>query len=162
MGSILSTNVRNFLMVGKYDSGKSSIIKIIAPRLSPMPMIGLNSNIFNISKSIQLTCFSVFSKKYSDQYKIFCNDITGLIFVLDSSCIDDDVKYYLDLFMEQQEVRNSKILILANKCDLENAMTKDEIYEKLNLESYKGQLLLQICSAVTKQGIKEGIKWLKG
>ncbi|CAL6023132.1 ADP-ribosylation_factor like protein 2a [Hexamita inflata] len=133
-----------------------------SPQNYPRCRISNQIVIFLIQQSIQLTCFSVFSKKYSDQYKIFCNDITGLIFVLDSSCIDDDVKYYLDLFMEQQEVRNSKILILANKCDLENAMTKDEIYEKLNLESYKGQLLLQICSAVTKQGIKEGIKWLKG
>ncbi|CAL6043765.1 ADP-ribosylation_factor [Hexamita inflata] len=64
--------------------------------------------------------------------------------------------------MDCQEVKRSKILILANKCDLENAKTRDEIFDELNLESYNGKLLLQMCSSITKQGISEGIQWLKG
>ncbi|CAL6066755.1 ADP-ribosylation_factor [Hexamita inflata] len=162
MGSV-STNVgtnactKKFLMVGKCGSGKSSIIKIIAPNFKfPVQNIKLNSNI------CYLMSYFLFGNYHSDHFQMFCKDITGLIFVLDSSCIYADVKYYLDLFMKQQEVQKSKILILANKCDLENAMTKDQIYEELNLESYKGQLLLQMCSTITKQGIKEGIKWLTG
>ncbi|CAL5974804.1 ADP-ribosylation_factor 1 [Hexamita inflata] len=159
MGSVFSTNKNNFLMVGKYSSGKSSIIKIIAPNyVFPIPIMGFNCDFVKISRTVKLTAFSLYNKNSRNFYKRFCNDITGLIFVLDSSCIDDDVKYYLQIFMDCQEVQHSKILILANKCDLENAKTRDEIFDELNLESYNGKILLQMCSTITKYGISEGIQ----
>ncbi|CAL5970998.1 ADP-ribosylation_factor 1 [Hexamita inflata] len=160
MGSIFSTNQHNLLMVGKYASGKKSIIQTIIPNYKfSVPMIGYNCEFVQLSKSVKLTCLSVFNKKQNNIYSKFCDEITGLIFV-DSCYIDDDIKYYLAIFANRQEVLNSKTLILANKCDLKNAKSRDEIYDELNLESYRGTFLLEMCSTITKIGINAGIQWL--
>ena len=59
------------------------------------------------------------------------------------------------------ELKDCAVLVLANKQDLNSAMTPDEVMEKLGMGQLKGRTwLVQGTSAITGQGIKEGLDWL--
>ena len=50
---------------------------------------------------------------------------------------------------------------MANKQDLNNALPPKEITEKLGMEQLKGKTwLVQGTSAVTGEGINEGLDWM--
>jgi signal recognition particle receptor subunit beta len=54
-----------------------------------------------------------------------------------------------------------KVLVLANKQDLPQAMTVAEVSEKLQLKEIKDKpWYIQSCSAVSGDGLSEGLDWL--
>ena len=63
--------------------------------------------------------------------------------------------------LKEQELENVKVLVLANKQDLPQAMPSAEVAEKLHLSSIKGKpWYIQPCSAVSGDGLNEGLDWL--
>jgi len=100
----------------------------------------------------------------------------GIIFVLDASCHDNifDGGYAgpprrfphartaweaLDSILK--EVEAVPILILANKQDKPNALSRDEIIGELGMHRWPDVIWkLQPCSAITGKGLKEGLAWL--
>ena len=61
----------------------------------------------------------------------------------------------------EDELRDSALLILANKQDLPNAMSVNEITERLELNKLRNrQWFIQGTCATTKDGIYEGLDWL--
>lgn len=95
-------------------------------------------------------------------WKHYYQNTDGVIFVIDSSDKDGiyDVSEELYSMINEEELKDAVILILAHKQDLANVMTQDEIIEKLKLDKLKGrQWLVQCTSAVTGQGFKEGFDW---
>eukprot|EP01083_Nonionella_stella_P017773 49813_1 len=55
---------------------------------------------------------------------------------------------------------DAPILVYANKHDLSDGMSKDEIIKKLNLKSFARKWKVQTCSATTGNGLKVGMEWL--
>lgn len=56
---------------------------------------------------------------------------------------------------------NVPLLVFANKQDLINAATADEIAEALNLVALRDRpWQIQACSATAASGLKEGMEWL--
>ncbi len=54
-----------------------------------------------------------------------------------------------------------KVLVLANKQDLPQAMTVAEVSDKLQLKEIKDKAwYIQSCSAVSGDGLSEGLDWL--
>ena len=63
--------------------------------------------------------------------------------------------------MNEDELRNAALLVLANKQDLPNAMGVSEIAEKLNLSTVKNRKwYIQATTATTGEGLYEGLDWL--
>merc|ERR1712187_427758 len=62
----------------------------------------------------------------------------------------------------EPEVRHKPFLVFANKCDREDAVAVDEVKSMFDLEDVlRGRpWQLHRCSAVTGEGIKEGLLWL--
>ena len=58
-------------------------------------------------------------------------------------------------------MKDCAVLVLANKQDLNGALSPGEVTEKLGMGQLKGRnWLVQGTSATTGQGIKEGLDWM--
>ena len=87
----------------------------------------------------------------------------ALIYVIDSSDRDRimDAKEELHMMLVEQEMENTALLVLANKQDLPNAMTAEEIVEKLELHNLRRRKwFIQSTVAPTGDGLYEGLDWL--
>ena len=63
--------------------------------------------------------------------------------------------------LAEEELKDAAVLVMANKQDLNGAMSPNDVTEKLGLQSLKGrQWLVQGTSATTGQGLKEGLDWM--
>uniref|UniRef100_A0A3B1IWB1 ADP ribosylation factor 5 n=1 Tax=Astyanax mexicanus TaxID=7994 RepID=A0A3B1IWB1_ASTMX len=61
----------------------------------------------------------------------------------------------------EDELRDAVVLVLANKQDLPNSMSVQEITEKLGLHRLKGKTWnIQPTCAINGTGIYEGLDWL--
>jgi len=67
--------------------------------------------------------------------------IQGLIFVVDSSDPEriETAAEELKLMMEEDEMRDVVLLVLANKQDLPKAMTVSELTDRLGLHTLRGR-----------------------
>jgi ADP-ribosylation factor-like protein 2 len=90
----------------------------------------------------------------------------GLIFVIDSS--DKHrmqlVEQELSTLLQQERLQGATLLVLANKQDLKNALTSEDIATELELHSkiqYQNRhWAIHGCSAMTGQGLREALEWL--
>ncbi len=69
------------------------------------------------------------------------------MFVVDSNDRDriEDCKYEIHRFLQEDELKNAVLLIMANKQDLPNALSISELTEKLGLNELRG---IQWCKHV--------------
>ena len=72
-----------------------------------------------------------------------------------------EVKEELHDLIQDDRLRNSILLILANKQDLPNAASPSEITEKLDLRSIRSHdWYIQACCDVNEDGLVDGLSWL--
>ncbi|KAI9277167.1 P-loop containing nucleoside triphosphate hydrolase protein [Phascolomyces articulosus] len=87
----------------------------------------------------------------------------AVIMVIDST---DSVrlnlaKEELHRMMESEQLRDACLLVFANKQDVKGALTASQISDALSLTSLKDrQWHIQACSALTGEGLHEGLDWL--
>ena len=62
--------------------------------------------------------------------------------------------------LEEEELKDCVLLVMANKQDLSGALSPNEVKSKLGLESLKRTWLVQGTSAYTDQGLKDGLDWM--
>lgn len=63
--------------------------------------------------------------------------------------------------LQDENLKNVALLVFADKKDLTFALSTQEIAEKLMLDGVKDRKLsIFACSAITKEGIQEGMEWL--
>lgn len=98
-------------------------------------------------------------------YFIFYIDFqntNAIIFVVDSNDRDRvlEAKEELIKMLNEEELNNACLLILANKQDLPNAMSASELTDKLGLHSLKRRWYVQKTCATSGDGLYEGLDWL--
>ncbi|CAF1397157.1 unnamed protein product [Rotaria sordida] len=83
--------------------------------------------------------------------KFYYRDTYGLIFVVDSTDREriDEARDTLHQLLNEEELRNKPILIFANKQDLSNSMSFDELRDKLNLTKLNGNTKWHLHNGVT-------------
>jgi len=70
-------------------------------------------------------------------------------------------KVELFKMLNHEHLKNSKLLVFANKQDLKGAMTSAEISEILGLGNIKDHSYhIQGCCALTGDGLTEGMDWI--
>ena len=88
----------------------------------------------------------------------------GLIYVVDSSDRDriDEASKLFESVVSDLQLIDASILILANKQDLPNAVSSDEITEIFQVDRLcKGRKVhVQATTATTNEGVVEGMDWL--
>lgn len=96
-------------------------------------------------------------------WKNYFENTDGLVYVVDSS---DEVRLKecteeLTSLLTEDALKNVPLLVFANKQDLQFALEAEEIMSTLTLMEIKDRTwTIQACSAVTKEGLQEGMEWL--
>ena len=63
--------------------------------------------------------------------------------------------------MQEEALKDVPMLVFANKQDLQFALDAEEILSTLQLAEINDRTwLIQACSAMTKDGLQEGMEWL--
>ena len=175
MGFVLSSLWTKFigskdvrmLMVGLDAAGKTTILYQLkmGETVKTIPTIGFNVETLKYKK-LNLTVWDVGGQdKIRVLWKHYYQNTDGLIFVVDSNDRDriEDAAEELKRMLNEEELKDTVVLVMANKQDLNGAMSPNEITEKLGLSQLKGrQWLVQGTSATTGQGLNEGMDWLVG
>ena len=72
-----------------------------------------------------------------------------------------EVKSNLQELLAEELLNGVPLLVFANKQDLEMALDAPEVMEHLDLNSISDRSWnIQACSAMTKEGLNEGMSWL--
>ncbi|KAF0689831.1 Aste57867_18743 [Aphanomyces stellatus] len=156
---------RRIIIVGLDAAGKTTILykfKMGQVR-STVPTIGFNVETFQY-KNIEFTMWDIGGQdKLRGLWKLYYQNTDAVIFVVDSN---DHQRIHvaaeeLRRMLQEDELQHAKVLVYANKQDLGNAMTPAQVSAALQLNLVTGHAtFVQPCSAVSGQGLYEGLEWL--
>merc|ERR1711978_31595 len=160
------------LMVGLDAAGKTTILyKLkLGEIVTTIPTIGFNVETVEY-KNISFTVWDVGGQdKIRPLWRHYYQNTQGIIFVVDSndrertddsSGSDNSAKEELHRMLAEDELRDAVVLVFANKQDLPNAMSVNEVTEKLGLNQLRNrQWYIQSTCATTGDGLYEGLDWL--
>ncbi|CAL5974780.1 ADP-ribosylation_factor 1 [Hexamita inflata] len=151
-------------MLGMRDSGCKTLFQHLNPKKKQecVPNNTLFDNII-IKRNITITRISLCKAQLNIQAykKLFQKPQTHIIFVIDSTNIQSELRKQIDQIINIMPQQNTKLLLFLTKIDLQGSKTNEEIIDELNLDSLKLQTILQRCNALTGEGIQQGLDWLK-
>ena len=161
-----SDNNKKVLFLGLDNAGKSTLLFQMKDNQykDTVPTVGLNVESIKY-RGMSFTLWDV-SGQATKLWKHYFDKINAIIFVVDSSDRDRIQRAHDELqkVIDDPELSTSSILVFANKQDVDGAMTHDEVYQKLGLQSViearKKDIVYQGCSAKNGDGIWEGISKL--
>uniref|UniRef100_A0AC35GRF5 ADP-ribosylation factor n=1 Tax=Panagrolaimus sp. PS1159 TaxID=55785 RepID=A0AC35GRF5_9BILA len=170
MGNTICNSFNNFFvkkvkvcMVGVDAAGKTTILYRLKQYevVTTIPTTGFNCEFIEY-ENILFTIFDFGNHGRTDRPffgDYYYEGSQALIFVVDSS--DHERMNEAAEFLHDYLKEGNTLLVFANKQDKSNAMNVEEIKEKLNLKEVKTQNWhIQGCSAISGDGIYEGLDWL--
>jgi len=153
------------LMVGLDAAGKTTILykMKLGEIVTTIPTIGFNVETVEY-KNISFTVWDVGGQdKIRPLWRHYFANTQGLIFVVDSNDREriSEARAELERMLTEDDLRDSIILIFANKQDLPNALTTAELTDKLGLNELRGRKwYIQATCATQGEGLYEGLDWL--
>eukprot|EP00695_Tsukubamonas_globosa_P000459 TRINITY_DN136_c0_g1_i1.p1 TRINITY_DN136_c0_g1~~TRINITY_DN136_c0_g1_i1.p1 ORF type:complete len:209 (+),score=108.21 TRINITY_DN136_c0_g1_i1:84-629(+) len=153
------------LMVGLDAAGKTTILyKLkLGEIVTTIPTIGFNVETVEY-KNINFTVWDVGGQdKIRPLWRHYYQNTQGLIFVVDSNDRDriGEAHDELQRMLGEDELRDAVLLVFANKQDLPNAMSVQEVTDKLGLHSMRNRKwYIQSTCATSGDGLYEGLDWL--
>ncbi|CAI8005256.1 ADP-ribosylation factor 1 [Geodia barretti] len=110
---------------------------------------------------LEKTMRTFYVQKYLWRY--YYPNIDVLIFVVDSNDRErmEEVKTELGRLVREDELKDCSLLVMANKQDLPNAMSVQEMSTNLDLTKLPCSWYIQDCCATNGEGLLEGLGWVK-
>ena len=96
-------------------------------------------------------------------WRHYFENTDAVIYVVDSNDADrlSEARGELHKMMDEELLRDAKLLVMANKQDLPHATSPDKVVDALGLRSMRSRdWYLQPCSASRGDGLYEGLEWL--
>jgi len=155
----------NVLMLGLDSAGKTTMLHKLktGETISTIPTIGFNVDTIKY-KNIKFTVWDVGGQgKIRSLWRHYYSNAEALVFVVDSTDRDriEETEQELQRLLNENNLRNTVLLILANKQDLPSAMAPSEIADQLGLCRMIGKKWhIQSTSAIDGTGLREAMKWL--
>lgn len=156
------------LLLGLDNAGKSTFLYKLKHNacVSTVPTIGFNVEMLDARKnrkSFALTVWDVGGQvKMREHWKSFHPDAAAVVFVVDSSDRGrmQEARRELENTVRSELLRGRPLIILANKQDVNGALTVTEIKDRFNLRKLcSGQnWFVQPCSASTGFGVEEAFR----
>lgn len=163
------------LFLGLENAGKTSLLHMLKyDRMgATLPTLHPTSEELTIGK-IKFTTFDLGGHKQAIKvWKDYFPAVDGIVFLVD---VTDkkrflEAKKELNSLLDDEQLKNCPILILANKIDKDGAVSESEIIYNLGIfglktgkeeDGHKDQRPLELfmCSIVKKQGYGEGFRWI--
>jgi small GTP-binding protein len=158
---------RRVLMLGLDNAGKTTILfqlKLGQP-VSTVPTVGFNVETVRI-QNMQLTITDVGGQtKLRPLWRHYFYSAHALIYVVDSSDKGriEDARVELEQILDNEDMAGISVLVFANKQDLEQAMSPQDVAEGLRLNvQRKHPWFVQGCVAPEGRGLGDGFEWLRG
>ena len=154
-------------ILGLDNAGKTTVLKKFNGEdiNTISPTLGFNIKTLE-HRGYALNCWDVGGQQTIRSYwRNYFEQTDGLIWVVDSAdrVRLNDCKRELYLLMDQEKLAGASLMIFANKQDLAGALTSEEIAEALDLGGERfatRHWSIMGCSAVTGQGLLEGMDWV--
>lgn len=153
--------------MGLDAAGKTSILyKLkLGEVVTTIPTIGFNVETVQCQK----TTFTIWDVGGQDKirplWRHYYQGIEGVIFVVDSNDRTrfPEAKEELDKMLREDELKKAAVLIYANKQDLPNAATTEEVLKNVlshHANDTQREWFVQSSVATTGDGLTEGLEWL--
>ncbi|CAM9120683.1 unnamed protein product [Heterosigma akashiwo] len=155
------------LVLGLDNSGKTTILKKLSDEdiTHIMPTQGFNVKSL-MHEGFKLNVWDIGGQKMIRPYwRNYFDSCDALIYVIDSADTRrlEETGVELSQLLEEDKLAEVPVLVFANKQDLMNAQSSDEISEQLNLSSIRDRVWqIQPASAKTGEGLQDGMEWIVG
>ncbi len=130
---------KKVLFLGLDNAGKSTLLFQMRDNSfkETVPTVGLNVESIKY-RGMSFTLWDV-SGQATKLWKHYFDKINAVIFVVDSADRErvERAKEELMKVIEDTELGTAPILVFANKMDLDNIMSEQEVYENLGLKKYE-------------------------
>ena len=154
------------LVLGLDNAGKTTFLYQLklGEVVNTAPTIGFNVETIKY-KRCSFTCWDVGGqKKIRSLWRHYYRGSDGLIFLVDSADNGQermaDVREQLHRMLECEELRDIKVLVMANKQDMKDAAKPSTIASNLFLHDLGNEWRIQGCVSTTGEGVYEGLNWL--
>ena len=152
-------------MVGLDAAGKTTVLGQLkfGETQTTIPTIGFNVDTVEY-KNLKFCMWDIGGQaKLRPLWKHYFTGCDAIIYVVD--CADrqriQDATKELHLALEDDNLRDASVLVLANKQDLPNAAGPSELQELMKLRSLRGRKwFVRGCTATNGKGLFEGLDWL--
>eukprot|EP00922_Rhytidocystis_sp_ex-Travisia-forbesii_P006920 GHVS01010119.1.p1 GENE.GHVS01010119.1~~GHVS01010119.1.p1 ORF type:complete len:186 (-),score=20.21 GHVS01010119.1:141-698(-) len=155
-----------WLMLGLDNAGKTTLVKkfLCEDVDSISPTLGFNINTVQY-KTFSLNIWDVGGQKSLRSYwRNYFEETEGLVWVVDAADVPrlHDCKQELHRLLKEERLMGASLLVLANKQDLSNAFTSEQIQQALDLDALtlSRHWCVRACSAKTGEGLMDGVDWL--
>ncbi|XP_074660280.1 ADP-ribosylation factor-like protein 1 [Tubulanus polymorphus] len=163
--SLWGSNERRILILGLDGAGKTTILYRlqVGEVVTTIPTIGFNVETVTY-KNIKFQVWDLGGQTSIRPYwRCYYSNTDAIIYVVDS--MDKDrigiSKQELVSMLEEDELKKAILVVLANKQDLQGAMTASEVANSLGLPAIKNRRY-QIfkTSALKGEGLDDAMEWL--
>jgi len=155
-------------MLGLDSAGKTTILYQLklGELATTTPTLGVNVETITY-KNIEFMVMDMGGQdKIRQLWSHYYEGGEAIIFVVDSADAERMVEAKAELvkLMEEEALKDALLLVYANKQDLPEAMSVNEVAEALGLTELprKRTWYIQACSASSGSGLTEGLEWLVG
>ncbi|TVY87567.1 ADP-ribosylation factor [Lachnellula willkommii] len=165
MGKIFGSKEMRLLMLGLDAAGKTTILYKLKLNqdVTTIPTVGFNVETVTY-KNVKFNVWDVGGQdKIRPLWRHYFSGTQGLIFVIDSSdkVRIEEARQELHRIINDREMKESLLLVFANKQDIPGAMKPQEVTDALKLTTLKDKIWFVVPScATTGEGLLEGLAWL--
>lgn len=169
----LSNKKGNLLLLGLDNAGKTTLLhKLSTGDLRPFPPTDRpRQDSFVTNTGLSFVAWDVGGHEaVRHMWEDFIgNEVNAVLFLIDASDHDrlEEAAYELDALINEQVLENIPIALMFNKCDLETALSNEEICKVIdyeNLEKTQGQHKIRIfrISVLKGEGYQDAFRWIGG
>ncbi|XP_047445427.1 ADP-ribosylation factor-like protein 14 [Mugil cephalus] len=156
------------LLLGLDNAGKSTLLYKLKhnTRVGTVPTIGFNVEMFEArknGKTIALTLWDIGGQgRMRQHWEDFHQNASAIVFVVDSSDRGrlNEAQRELENTLRGEHLKGRPLILLANKQDVDNAVTVTELKDRFNLKkTCSGRdWFVQPCSATTGFGVEDAFR----
>ena len=152
------------IILGIQNAGKTTILYRLSlgQLVQTTPTIG--SNVEEISyNNVKLQAWDLGGQESTRSvWDVYFVNTDAIIYVIDSNDTNyEESKNQFNKLLSNDALKNTVILIYANKQDLSGAKGVNEIIQLYEFDKIQGHIWhIQPCSAQTGEGLVTGMKWL--
>lgn len=155
-------------MIGCDNSGKTACVYRLhlGEMIQTTPTVGFNVETVQYKKLL-FTIFDIGGQQsIRPLWRYYYEGTHAVIFMIDSNDRErlKDVKLELEQVANESQLKDTALLIFANKQDIKSALTPAELSIELNLCEMKGlshrKWTIQGCSVLSGHGLEAGLDWL--
>ncbi|XP_071097549.1 ADP-ribosylation factor-like protein 3 [Haliotis cracherodii] len=153
------------LLLGLDNAGKTTLLKKLASEdvSHTTPTQGFNIKSVQ-SAGCKLNVWDIGGqRKIRPYWRNYFENTDVLIYVIDSSDKKrfDETSLELKELLEEEKLAGVPLIVFANKQDLLTAASASDIATGMSLHEVRDRKWqIQACSAVTGEGVKDGMEWV--